>query len=129
MLRSVVAVLCIAAASAFSPAALPLRARQTSSSAPMCAMQGPVANLGKAAIAASLLFNMAGPVAPAFADVAANPYAKAGELEAAKKATEVKNEKSNPALIAIPLVLMVVLSVPFYKRNLERMAEKAGGKR
>jgi len=47
MLRSLVAVLCIAAASAFSPAALPLRARQTSSSAPMCAMQGPVANLGK----------------------------------------------------------------------------------
>ena len=27
------------------------------------------------------------------------------------------------------LVLMIVLSVPFYKRNLERMGEKAAGKR
>jgi hypothetical protein len=26
-------------------------------------------------------------------------------------------------------VLMIVLSVPFYKRNLERMGEKAAGKR
>jgi len=96
-------------------------------------MQGPAAQVGKGMAAAALLFSMAGPMTaePAFADTAANPYAKAGELEAAKAATEkAKKSDVNPAVyIAVPLVASVVLGLPFYKRNLERMAEKASGKR
>jgi len=130
MLRTIALAALLAAASAFSPAQLPLRSRQVASSAPVCAMQGPAAQLSKGAVAAALLFTMAGPVQPAFADVAANPYAKAGELEAAKAATEKKaSGGTNPALIAVPLVAMIALSLPFYKRNLERMGEKASGKR
>lgn len=130
MLRTLAIAALVAAASAFSPAQLPLRSRQITSAAPVCAMQGPAAQLSKGAVAAALLFNMAGPVQPAFADVAANPYAKAGELEAAKASTEVKKAGgNNAALIAVPLVAMIALTIPFYKRNLERMGEKASGKR
>jgi hypothetical protein len=137
MLRSIALALCLAAASAFSPAQLPLRTRQVATSSPVCAMQGPGGTLGKVklgrrtclkyvgvrfvykilrtncclrtkdyfsthvyfsslyallsftyfrssiihwlvqgAVAAALLFNLAAPVAPAFADTAVNPYAK-----------------------------------------------------
>ena len=78
MLRTLALALCVAAASAFAPAQLPLRSRQVSSTAPVCAMQGPGQQIGKGMAAAALLFSMNGPMtaAPAFADVAANPYAK-----------------------------------------------------
>ena len=41
-------------------------------------MQGPAAQVGKGMAAAALLFSIAGPMTaePAFADTAANPYAK-----------------------------------------------------
>ncbi|MGB1605175.1 MAG: hypothetical protein ACPIOQ_71245 [Promethearchaeia archaeon] len=59
-------------------------------------------------VAAALLLSTAGPMmpAPVFADTAANPYAKAGELEAAKSATENKkagSSSNNAALIAVPV--------------------------
>ena len=47
MLRSLAIALCIAAASAFSPAQLPLRSRNAVSSAPVCAMSNPAAQLSK----------------------------------------------------------------------------------
>lgn len=47
MLRTLALAALLAAASAFSPAQLPLRSRQVASSAPVCAMQGPAAQLSK----------------------------------------------------------------------------------
>ena len=134
MLRKGAVLACVASAAAFAPAQLPLASRQKYAAAPAMALQNPVAQLSKGTVAAALLLSTAGPMmpAPVFADTAANPYAKAGELEAAKAATENKKASSssnNAALIAVPLVASVVLGLPFYKRNLERMGEKAQGKR
>jgi hypothetical protein len=65
---------------------------------------------------------------PADAATVANPYAKAGDTtEAPKKLTAEEKEakaSQNKVLFAVPLVASVALSVPFFKRNLERMGEK-----
>jgi len=94
MLRTLALAVCVAAASAFAPAQLPLRSRAAASSAPVCAMQGPAAQVGKGMAAAALLFSMAGPmtVEPAFADVAANPYAKVSYVGALAGATVPKGD-------------------------------------
>mmetsp|Transcript_71634 Transcript_71634/g.164136 ORF Transcript_71634/g.164136 Transcript_71634/m.164136 type:complete len:134 (+) Transcript_71634:48-449(+) len=123
-----------ATAAAFTGPAPTGGMRLRSGPAAMSCSAAPQNVMGKAAVASALAAALLGaPMMPASAETIANPYAKAGEVTQvkAKLTTEEKEAKDgqNKALFAIPLVGSVALSFPFFKRNLERMGEKASGKR
>eukprot|EP00287_Rhodomonas_sp_CCMP768_P002722 CAMPEP_0196730108 /NCGR_PEP_ID=MMETSP1091-20130531/10247_1 /TAXON_ID=302021 /ORGANISM="Rhodomonas sp., Strain CCMP768" /LENGTH=138 /DNA_ID=CAMNT_0042073055 /DNA_START=163 /DNA_END=579 /DNA_ORIENTATION=- len=127
---------CLQLACAFTPSSMgvpSLRQSRPSALSATCALGGmdkAAKNVVSAAVVGAMLTT-----APMFSDAAtaSNPYAKNTDPEPVKQ-TLTREEKEakkgqNAAIIAVPLVGGLALSVPFFKRSLERMGEKAQGKR
>eukprot|EP00291_Cryptomonas_curvata_P001786 CAMPEP_0172188096 /NCGR_PEP_ID=MMETSP1050-20130122/21715_1 /TAXON_ID=233186 /ORGANISM="Cryptomonas curvata, Strain CCAP979/52" /LENGTH=136 /DNA_ID=CAMNT_0012862515 /DNA_START=12 /DNA_END=419 /DNA_ORIENTATION=+ len=74
-----------------------------------------------AALAAALL--LGGPILPAIAANAPNPYAReeATSSAAAPQKTKAEKDQEKLAIVAVPVVGSLVLAFPFFKRNLERV--------
>eukprot|EP00286_Rhodomonas_abbreviata_P008260 CAMPEP_0181319808 /NCGR_PEP_ID=MMETSP1101-20121128/17775_1 /TAXON_ID=46948 /ORGANISM="Rhodomonas abbreviata, Strain Caron Lab Isolate" /LENGTH=137 /DNA_ID=CAMNT_0023427445 /DNA_START=21 /DNA_END=434 /DNA_ORIENTATION=- len=134
-IASLLLLICIQLCAAFSPSIMGKAPtlRSPKGMTTTCMLQGADA-AAKNAVSAALVGAILA-TSPTFTDAAtaANPYAKSTDVEVEKK-TLTKEEKeakksSNAALIAVPLVGGLALSYPFFKRSVERMGEKAQGKR
>eukprot|EP00293_Proteomonas_sulcata_P009378 CAMPEP_0184287788 /NCGR_PEP_ID=MMETSP1049-20130417/188_1 /TAXON_ID=77928 /ORGANISM="Proteomonas sulcata, Strain CCMP704" /LENGTH=140 /DNA_ID=CAMNT_0026593857 /DNA_START=163 /DNA_END=585 /DNA_ORIENTATION=- len=137
-IKSLLLLICVQMAMAFNvagPSALPLAKSHRGALGTTCSLQGVADKAGKAAASAALALALTTgmPLQPVDASTVANPYAKSADIDSDKPklTAEEREAKKGSAAVYVggAVVASVALSYPFFKRSVERMGEKAQGKR